>query len=252
MTHMAASKTFLVTGAGRDIGRAIAERLGGPDTFGVVHYASSADSAEATLASLRSAGGDGVAIRADFSHDAEVTRFLSDVASALAGRRLDTLVLNAAFTAATPMGATPLDALRAMLAVNVLAPQRIVDGLAPHLADGAAIVAMSIAAVRQVFSPDFAFFSATKGAVDVLIKGWAVGLGPRGIRVNGVAPGVVDANFRTELLKDPDFRAALESATALGRPGQIADVADVVAFLASEKARWITGQIIDASGGWKL
>ncbi len=249
---MTAGKNFLVTGAGRDIGRAIALALGGPGTLGVIHYANSAEGAESTLAGLRSLGGDGIAIQADLCDEHQVTQFLEDVAAALLGRQLDTLVLNAASTAATPMGDAPIDALKSMLAVNVLAPQRIVDGLSIHLSDGASIVAMSIAAVRQVFSPDFAFFSATKAAVDVLIKGWAVGLGSRGIRANAVAPGVVDVNFRADLLKDPGFRAALVGATALGRPGQIGDVADVVAFLASDKARWVTGQTIDASGGWKL
>ena len=221
---MAAGKTFLVTGAGRDIGQGIARQLAGPGCFGVLHCTRSRAGAEATLDALRSAGGDGIVLQADFSDDDAVGRFLERAMAALQG----------------------------MLAVNVLASHRIMDALAPRLADGAAIIALSIAAVRQVFSPDFAFFSGTKAATDVLVKGWAVTLGRRGIRVNAVAPGVVDANFRSDLLKDETFRVALEGATALGRPVRIDDIADVVAFLASDKARWITGQVIDASGGWKL
>lgn len=248
---MAAGKTFLVTGAGRDIGQGIARQFAGPGCFGVLHCTSSRAGAEATLEALRSAGGDGIVLQADFTDDDAVGRFLERAMAALQERRLDVLVLNAATTAATPAG-TPLAALQAMLAVNVLAPHRIMDALGPRLADGAAVIALSIAAVRQVFSPDFAFFSGTKAAADVLVKGWAVALGRRGIRVNAVAPGVVDANFRSDLLKDETFRVALEGATALGRPGRIDDIADVVAFLASDKARWITGQVIDASGGWKL
>lgn len=249
---MADGKTFLVTGAGRDIGRAIVDRLIAPNAFGILHYSSSSAGAENALAALREAGADGVVVQADLADDAAVGRFVAEAEHALGGRGLDTLVLNAAATAATPQGATPCEVLHTMLAVNVVAPQRIVDGLALRLADGGTITTLSIAAVRQVLSPDFAFFSATKAAVDILVKGWAVAFGARGIRVNSVAPGVVDANFRAELLRDASFRGALEAATALGRPGQIDDVADVVAFLASPQARWITGQVIDASGGWKL
>jgi len=245
-------KTFLVTGASRDIGRAVAERLGGHGSFGILHQSSAEGGASRTLSAVRETGGDGVVLTADFRDGAAVAKFLDEVEAALGARKLNTLVLNAAFTSPSPIGAADLAALEAMLAVNVLAPQRIVDRLAPHLADNGAIVALSIAAVRQVFSPDFGFFSATKGAVNVLIPAWAVAFGGRGIRVNAVAPGVVDANFRSELLKDDGFRAALEGATALGRPGRIDDIADVVAFLASDDARWITGQVIDSSGGWKL
>ncbi|MBC8120638.1 MAG: SDR family oxidoreductase, partial [Gemmatimonadaceae bacterium] len=75
---------------------------------------------------------------------------------------------------------------------------------------------------------------------------------PRKIRSNAIAPGVVEVNFRAELLKDPEFRQNLESMTALGRPGTVDDIAQVVQFLASEQSGWITGQVIDSSGGWKL
>lgn len=244
--------TYLVTGAGRDIGAAIARRLARPGAFAILHYANSAAGAEDVLATIRKAGADGVTIRADLSRAEETSALAEALRHHLGDRALDALVLNAAATSPSPLGSVDATALESMLAVNVLAPTRLMDALHPRLADGAAVVAMSVAAVRQVFHPHFAAFAATKAAADALVRGWAVALGPRGIRVNSVAPGVVDANFRAELLKDDGFRQTLEAQTALGRAGRPDDIAEVVAFLASRESRWITGQVIDASGGWRL
>ena len=110
---------------------------------------------------------------------------------------------------------------------------------------------MSVA-MGSVFSPDYAFFFATKAAVDTLVKHWAVALGGRKIRANSVASGVIAVNFRAALLKDPAFRLALERDTALGRAGRVSDVTEVVSFLASKDAQWITGSTIQTSGGWRL
>ena len=244
--------SYLVTGAGRDIGRAIAVRLGGAGSFAILHYSNSAEGVESALAEIRAGGGNGLTIQADFNERDGIAHFIDQMLAALAGRTLDFAVFNAAVTAATPLGSSQLHDLQSMLTANVLAPQRIMDALAAQISDGGAVIALSIAAVRQVFSPDFGFFSATKAAVDTLVRSWAVALGGRGIRVNAVAPGLIDANFRAELLKDAGFRASIERVTALGRSGRIEDVVDVVEFLLSDKARWITGQIIDASGGWKI
>lgn len=243
---------YLVTGAGRDIGRAIAVRLAGPGRFAIVHYAHSEAGAADTLRAVRAAGGDGVMLRADLSTLNGIEELIQATDRVLSGRRMDTLVMNAAATAAVVPGAAVDEDLQTLLAVNVLGPVRLMDRMIPRLADGGAVLTLSVAAVRQVFAPEFGFFSATKGAVDVMVRAWAQALGPRGIRVNAIAPGVVDANFRSELLKDPGFRSTLENATALGRAGAPADIAEVAAFLVSDQARWITGQIVDASGGWKL
>jgi NAD(P)-dependent dehydrogenase (short-subunit alcohol dehydrogenase family) len=174
------------------------------------------------------------------------------VVEVLAGRQLDIFVSNAAIAAASPLGRTELTDIQAMTAVNLLAPFELINQLAPHMSDGGAIITLSVAATQRIFSPDFAYFSATKASVDCLVRHWAVALGTRGIRVNAIAPGVIEANFRAQLLQDATFRNELELATALKRVGQIDDVVDVVEFLTSAQSRWITGQVIDVSGGWKI
>ncbi|MGD1940537.1 MAG: SDR family NAD(P)-dependent oxidoreductase [Leptolyngbyaceae cyanobacterium] len=246
------NRTIFVTGAGRDIGRSITERLGKSQNFVIFHYASSRTGAEQALAQVMQAGGDGTIIQADFS-DAQGAEILaSQVIEVLAGRSLDIFVSNAAVAAASPLSQTDLTSIQAMTRVNLLAPFELMNQLAPHMSDGGVIIALSVAATQRIFSPDFAYFSATKAAVDCLVRHWAIALGDRGIRVNAIAPGVIEANFRAQLLQDEVFRSELESATALKRIGQIDDVVDVVEFLTCPASRWITGQVIEISGGWKI
>lgn len=247
-----ANRIVFVTGSGRDIGQKIAERLGKSKNFIIFHYASSRIGAEQALARVVECGGSGAIIHADL-RDSESSVMLADrVVEILAGRQLDVFVSNAAIAAPSPLGQTELTDIQAMTAVNLLAPFELINRLAPHIRDGGSVITLSVAATQRIFSPDFAYFSATKAAVDCLVRHWAVALGTRGIRVNAIAPGVIEANFRAQLLQDSTFRHGLESVTALKRIGQIDDVVDVIEFLTSEASRWITGQVIDVSGGWKI
>lgn len=247
-----ANQTILVTGAGRDIGQRIAERLGKQQNFVIFHYASSHVGAEQALERVIQAGGNGSTVQADLQDSDSTETLVEKVVEVLAGRQLDIFVSNAAIAAASPLGQTDLTDIKMMTMVNLIAPFKLVNRLTPHMSDGGAILTLSVSATQRIFSPDFAYFSATKAAVDCLVRHWAVALGSRGIRVNAIAPGVIEANFRAQLLKDATFRHDLESATALKRIGQIDDVVDIVEFLTSNKSRWITGQVIDASGGWKI
>ena len=246
------NQTIFVTGAGRDIGQKIAERLGKSKNFVVFHYASSRIGAEQALERVIQSGGSGAIIQADLRDGKGSAMLANKVVEVLAGRQLDIFVSNAAIAAASPLGQTELTDIQAMTAVNLLAPFELINRLAPHMSDGGAIITLSVAATQRIFSPDFAYFSATKAAVDCLVRHWAVALGTRGIRVNAIAPGVIEANFRAQLLQNSTFRQELESSTALRRIGQIDDVVDVVEFLTSAESRWITGQVIDVSGGWKI
>jgi 3-oxoacyl-[acyl-carrier protein] reductase len=246
------NQTIFVTGAGRDIGQKIADRLGERQNFVIFHYASSRIGAEQSLERVIQAGGSGAIVEADLRAADGAETLANQVIEVLSGRSLDILVSNAAIAAASPLGQTEFAAVYSMTAVNLVAPFELINRLAAHISDGGAIVTLSVAATEKVFSPDFAYFSATKAAVDCLVRHWAVALGDRGIRVNAVAPGVIEANFRAQLLQDSTFRHHLETATALKRIGQIDDVVDVVEFLTSAKSRWVTGQVIEVSGGWRI
>lgn len=220
--------------------------------FVIFHCASSRAGAAQALEGVKLTGGDGAVIQADLRESKSAEMLANKVIEVLAGRKLDVFVSNAAIATASPLGQTELTNIQAMTMVNLLAPFELINRLAPHMNDGGAIVTLSVAATQRIFSPDFAYFSATKAAVDCLVRHWAGALGSRGIRVNAIAPGVIEANFRAQLLQNATFRHELESATALKRVGQIDDVVDVVEFLTSAESRWISGQVIDVSGGWKL
>jgi 3-oxoacyl-[acyl-carrier protein] reductase len=244
-TSIMPNQTIFVTGAGRDIGQKIADRLGERQNFVIFHYASSRIGAEQSLERVIQAGGSGAIVEADLRAADGAETLANQVIEVLSGRSLDILVSNAAIAAASPLGQTEFAAVYSMTAVNLVAPFELINRLAAHISDGGAIVTLSVAATEKVFS-------ATKAAVDCLVRHWAVALGDRGIRVNAVAPGVIEANFRAQLLQDSTFRHHLETATALKRIGQIDDVVDVVEFLTSAKSRWVTGQVIEVSGGWRI
>lgn len=245
---------YLVTGAGRDLGRSVAINLAAEGRTILLHTHDHQHLAHETKAAVEARGARAVVLRADFSRPAEVEAFISATREALGTHQLSGLVLNAAVAAATPLegGKESNDALRQMLEVNLLAPDRLMLGLADKLADHSSVVYLSVCSTTKVFSPAFGGFSASKAAADCLVVNWAVALGARGIRVNSIAPGVMDANFRSQLLQDQGFRNSLIEATALKRVATIQDVADAVTLLLTPEARWITGQTIETSGGWKL
>ncbi|MEM9113982.1 MAG: SDR family oxidoreductase [Myxococcota bacterium] len=248
----AARKTALVTGGGRDIGRGIAEELGRQGYHVIIHVNQSRDGAEEASRKIERVGAVASVVQADLATPEGPTKLVDDVIQILAKRTLDVLVLNAAATFAVPVGSREAGSIEVMTRVNLISPVVITNGLQHHMSDGASILALSVAATRSVFSPDFAFFASTKSAMETMVRGWARALGPRRIRVNAVSPGVVAVNFRAKLLQDEEFRAELHGDTALGRAGRVDDVVSVIRFLVSAESGWITGQVVEASGGWRL
>lgn len=248
-------KIALVTGGARDIGRGIVERVAATHAAVAVHANASVDQADEIVEALTRSNVEAKAFRADLGLAKDVDRMFDDFDAWVAGLgpayRFTTLVNNSAVAKASPLGATDVETVNAIVEVNVKGTFRVTTAAASRLADGGRIVSVSMD-THAVFSPDFALFTATKAAVEALTRHWAAGLGPRGITVNAVGPGVVEVNFRAEMLNDADFRSGLEGATALGRVGRVEDVVDVVDFLLSDAARWITGQVLVASGGWRL
>jgi NAD(P)-dependent dehydrogenase (short-subunit alcohol dehydrogenase family) len=242
-------KTALVTGASRGIGRAAALALAKVGAQVLVHYASGKTEAEAVVAEIRSAGGRAEAVAADLSTPDGPHKLARQVRD-IVGDRLDILVVNAGISKAAPIEDTTVEDFDRLFAVNVRAPFFLVQQLLPILREGSSVVLLSSLAARASVGTIYAY-AATKGAVDTLTRHFAAALGPRGIRVNAVAPGVVQTDMSNFTKTDAgrDYTLGMQSLKRLAEPD---DIGDVIAFLASDQARWITGDIIHADGGSKL
>jgi 3-oxoacyl-[acyl-carrier protein] reductase len=249
-------KTALVTGASRGIGRAIASALADAGAQVLVHYGRSAEDAESLVAAIRSKGGHADAIRADLGTPQGATLLAEQVRS-IAGERLHVLVCNAGITKSATIKEHTVEDFDNLFATNVRSPFFLVQQLLPILGEGSNIIVISSLGARAVAGtpdldkPSILAYSATKGALETLVKNWAAILGPRGIRVNAVAPGVIDTDM-SNFTKTEVGRSFALGMQALKRIGTPEDVADVVAFLASDAARWITGASIPVDGGSKL
>src|SRR5580658_642366 len=249
-------KTALVTGASRGIGRATAFALAQAGARVLVHYGRSAQDAESVVATIVSHGGRADAIRADLG-TAEGAALLAKEVRSIVGERLDVLVCNAGISKAATIKNHTVEDFDSLFATNVRSPFFLVQQLLPILGDGSNIIVVSSIAAHSVVgkpnleNPSLLAYASTKGALETLVKNWAAILGPQGVRVNAVAPGVIDtdmSNF-TKTEAGREFTLGMQALKRIGKPE---DVADVVAFLASEAARWITGASIPVDGGSKL
>ena len=242
-------KTALVTGASRGIGRASALALAKAGAQVIVHYSSAAAAAEAVVAEISAGGGRASAIGVDLSAP-DGAHTLAEQVRAIVGDRLDIVFANAGVSVAAPIEGTKVEDFDHMFAVNLRAPYFLVQQLLPVLGNGSSVILNSSLAARASVG-ELSAYAATKGAISTLVKHFATALGARGIRVNAVAPGIVETDM-SNFVKTEDGRNVALSIQSLKRIAQPADIGDVVAFLASDDARWITGDIIEAGGGSKL
>lgn len=242
-------KTALVTGASRGMGRASALALAAAGAQVLVHYGRGANEAAAVVAEIRKTGGRADAMAADLAA-ADGAHKLAKQARAIVGDRLDILVANAGISKAATIEETTVEDFDKLFAVNVRAPFFLVQQLLPIMSKGSSIVFLSSLGAHAVVGTIPAY-AATKGAIDTLVKHFASMLGARGIRVNAVAPGVVATDMSSFTKTDAGRDYAL-SIQALKRLAQPDDIGGVIAFLASEDARWITGDTIRVDGGSKL
>jgi len=249
-------RTALVTGASRGIGRAAASALAKAGARVLVHYGRSAEDAESLVAGIRSKGGHAEAIQADLG-TAEGAAWLAREVRSIVGERLDVLVSNAGISKAATIKDHTVEDFDNLFATNVRSPFFLVQQLLPVLGEGSNIIVISSLGAHAVVgkpgleNPSILAYASTKGALETLVKNWAAILGPQGIRVNAVAPGVIEtdmSNF-TKTEAGREFVLGMQALKRIGRPE---DVADVVAFLASNAARWITGASIPVDGGSKL
>ena len=242
-------KTALVTGASRGIGRASALALAKAGAQVLVHYNGGEKDATAVVAEIRKAGGKAEKVTADL-RASDGPHALAERVRAIVGDRLDILVASAGIAKAATIEETTVEDFDALFAVNVRAPYFLLQQLLPVMCKGSSVVLLSSLAAHASVGT-LSAYAATKGAIDTLVKHFAAALGERGIRVNAVAPGVVPTDMSSFAKTDAgrEFTLGIQ---ALKRMAQPDDIGAAIVFLASDEARWITGDTLRVDGGSKL
>lgn len=257
MSGRLANKVALVTGSSRGIGRAVALAFAKESAeFIGVHYAGNSKAAEATVRELEALGAKAVAIQGDLKKGKAATddvweKFAVAVMSATGRPGLDILVNNAGIAPAVSLAETSEAVFDEVLAVNLKAPFFLIQAAAAHIRKNGRIINISTGFTR-VAAPTHPAYAASKGALETLTLALAPEFGPRGITVNTIMPGVTETGMNADWITIPEMRAGAEAMSVFGRVGQPDDVADVISLIASNEARWTTGQVIDATGGARL
>ncbi|HEX9148454.1 MAG TPA: glucose 1-dehydrogenase, partial [Thermoanaerobaculia bacterium] len=240
-------RTALVTGGSRGIGRAAAEILAAAGARVAINYRTNDAAAEAFVRETRAAGGEALALAGDVGNPREAHQLVSDVVAAWG--RLDVLVNNAGIWEEDEAGSGDLDVWKRTLDVNVLGAHVVTDAAIPHLERERGSIVFVSSTAGQRGEARHSAYAASKGALISYTKSLAAELGPRGIRVNCVAPGWVDTEMTARALGDPDVRAEIERAIPLGRVARPGDVAGAILFLVSDLARHVQGEILNVNGG---
>jgi 3-oxoacyl-[acyl-carrier protein] reductase len=248
MSSKLQGKVAVVTGASKGIGAAIAAHLADAGASVVVNYSSSRAGADRVVAEIERKGGRAIAVQGDVSKEQDAVRLLDETVTKFG--RVDILVNNAGVYEMKPLEDITAEHFHRQYDVNVLglllATREAVKRMGE---DGGSIVNIS-STVSTMMPPNASVYAGTKGAVDVITGALAKELGPRGIRVNAVNPGLIETEgVRSAGIHESDMRTWVESTAALRRIGQVDDIAPAVVFLASDDAKYITGERLRASGG---
>jgi 3-oxoacyl-[acyl-carrier protein] reductase len=240
-------KVAIVSGASKGIGAAIAEKLAEDGASVVVNYAKSAKLAETVVSRIKAQGGKAKAVQADVSRPAEARKLVEAAVGEFG--KLDILVNNAGVFEFLPLAAVHEEHFDRQFDLNVKGLLFATQAAANAFGDRGGSV-INISSVASMSAPaNGSVYSATKAAVDAVTKSLAAELGPKKILVNSVLPGFTETEGVQAMEGSDQFRAHFVPQTPLGRAGQPRDIANVVSFLASEEAGWITGQMIPVSGG---
>jgi 3-oxoacyl-[acyl-carrier protein] reductase len=254
--QVAVRRISLITGASRGIGRATARALARRGDHILVHYGNSSADAESLVREIQDEGGRATALKADITLATEIGSLAARVSS-LAPGGLHAAVLNTGVSKAGSIESHTAEDFDRLFSTNVRGPFLLLQGLLPLLREGSSITVVTSVTAHSVLGnpgqqgvPSLSVYASTKGALETLVKHWASLLGPDGIRVNAVAPGVIETDM-SNFTKSTAGREIAINSQALKRIGRPADVADVIAFLSSDGARWVTGASIPVDGGTK-
>ena len=242
-----AGKVAIVTGGGRDIGRACALRLAEAGAAVAINYYNSAAGADSAVAEIVAGGGQALARQGDMTSGADVSDLIADTVQTL-GDRIDILVhVTGGLLARKTLAEMDIDHWNRVMDLNATSYVRAVKAVIPHMSAGGSIVGLASQAGRDGGGPGAVAYAASKGAVVTMTRGLAKELGPK-VRVNAVCPGMIDTDFHNTFTK-PEVRSHVANITPLKREGTSEDVANLVAYLASDQAAFITGANIDINGG---
>ena len=243
-----AGKVAIVTGGARDIGRACSVELARQGAKVIVNYRSNDDDAQATLDAIKEAGGTGHAVKADMTVAADVERLVTETREAF-GDSIDILVnVTGGMVARKTLSEMDEEFFNHVMQLNVTSTFLACKAVVPHMPEGSAIVNLASQAGRDGGGPGASAYSTSKGAVMTFTRGLAKELGPQGIRVNSLCPGMIATTFHDTFTKDA-VRENVANSTPLRRQGRAEEIGQAVAYLASDESSFITGANVDINGG---
>ncbi|HDZ82977.1 MAG TPA: SDR family oxidoreductase [Roseobacter sp.] len=241
-----AGKTVIVTGGGRDIGRACVMELAARGANVAINYFASSQGADSAVDEIKTAGGKAFAQQGDMTKEADVTALVSKTVNTFG--QVDSLIhVTGGILKRVPLAEMTLDHWQAVMDVNLTSFVLMVRACLPHMPQGSSIVGLASQAGRDGGGPGASAYGASKGALMTLTRGLAKELGPK-VRVNSICPGMIDTDFHN-LFTKPEVRAHVANVTPLKREGTSQDVANLAVFLASDDAAFITGTNVDINGG---
>lgn len=242
------NRVAIVAGGARDIGRAVSEALAAQGAKVVVNYFNNQADGDATVAAIEKAGGEAVAVRGDMTSQADVENLVNEARKAF-GDSIDILVnVVGGLVARKSLAEMDVEWFESVVRLNLTSAFLTSKFVVPHMGEGSSIINFSSQAGRDGGGPGASAYATSKGAIMTFTRGMAKELGPSGIRVNCVCPGMISTTFHDTFTKD-EVRKNVAAGTPLKREGRAKEVADLVAYLASPESSFVTGASIDINGG---